>query len=66
MRLVIGARRSPLKTFRAEVPEARIVLVTGARHFIFLSHVTQVANQMRTFSTSDEAARAVSRHADAQ
>ena len=45
-------RRSHLQAFRAEVRGARVVTIPGARHFVFLSHVTRVAGEMRAFLAS--------------
>lgn len=44
-----AVRRSHLQQFRAEVKGARVVTIAGARHYVFLSHAKQVAEQMRTF-----------------
>ena len=49
-----AVRRDHLKTFREQVHGARVVRVGGARHYLFLTHPRQVAEQMRAFLASPE------------
>jgi len=47
-----SVRSVQLREFRAALPRARVITVTGGRHYLFLSHPQQVADAMRAFLTS--------------
>ena len=44
-----AVRGEQLQEFREQVHGARVVRVSGARHYLFLTHPRQVADMMREF-----------------
>jgi non-heme chloroperoxidase len=49
-----AVRRTHLQAFREQVRGARVVTLAGARHFVFLTHPRQVADEIREFLASWE------------
>lgn len=47
-----AVRGAHLQAFRSEVRGGQVVTIPGARHFLFLSHATKVAAEMRRFLAS--------------
>ena len=47
-----SVRGEHLTAFQVALPGARVIKVTGGRHYLFLSHPQQVADAMRTFLAS--------------